>query len=193
MNEYGRMVEEEWLRTGELRSEIQLDQLVVMPNHIHALLFIDNLGQRSGFLKAHGRAPLRLQPRSLGAVVAGYKSSVTKRVNELRSAAGAPVWQRNYFERVVRNEDELARIREYIVSNPTRWADDEHNPANIKKKPSTNVGAHRVRSPCATAIPAKHVGAHGVRPPRRHSNSSETRRGAWRTPAQAPQQFQQNT
>ena len=62
----------------------------------------------------------------------GFKSTATKQINELRGTRGKPVWQRNYFERVIRDEDELSRISEYIIYNPRKWATDEDNPENWK-------------------------------------------------------------
>jgi len=67
-------------------------------------------------------------PRSLGALVAGFKSAVTRQVNEIRNAPGVKLWQRNYWERVVRDDDELNRIREYIRTNPVRWEMDQLYP-----------------------------------------------------------------
>ena len=78
--------------------------------------------------KAHGRAPLHRPAKSLGAFIAGFKSACTKRINEIRSTPGLPVWQRNYYERIIRNETELNAIREYIISNPAKWQEDEENP-----------------------------------------------------------------
>ena len=79
---------------------------------------------------AHGRAPLHRPPRSLGSFVAGYKSAATKRINVLRRTPGLSVWQRNYYEHVIRNDRDLAHIREYIAANPARWAEDENYPAH---------------------------------------------------------------
>jgi hypothetical protein len=62
-------------------------------------------------------------------MVRSFKSVVTKRINELRGAPGVPVWQRNYYERIIRDPGEMARIREYIALNPAHWATDENNPA----------------------------------------------------------------
>jgi REP element-mobilizing transposase RayT len=64
----------------------------------------------------------------LGAIVGSFKSAVTKWVNENRATPGAPVWQRNYYEHVIRDEGDLERIREYIATNPLRWEMDEENP-----------------------------------------------------------------
>jgi len=127
----GEIVQEEWTRSPQVRAEIDLDVFMVMPNHLHGIVVIrDDVG-------AHGRAPLppgggpRRAPRSLGSLVAGFKSAVTKRVNEVRGTPRLPVWQRSYYERVIRNERELEAIRQYIVDNPTRWAGDAENPANV--------------------------------------------------------------
>jgi len=96
-----------------------------MPNHIHGIIFINesNVG-------ATGRSPIRPGPRqgSLGSFLSGFKSATTKRINDLRRTSGL-VWQRNYYEHVIRNEDSLHRIREYIVDNPARWDFDRENPA----------------------------------------------------------------
>ena len=136
-NAFGEIVHEEWRRAGELRREIRLDAFVVMPNHIHGIVIICPVGETNRTsVGATGRSPLRARrpPRgparhSLGSFVGRLKPEVTKRVNQLRGTPGAPVWQRNYYEHVVRNEEELSRIREYIVTNPLRWAFDRENPA----------------------------------------------------------------
>ena len=60
--------------------------------------------------------------------MAQLKSIVTKRINQFRTTSGRPVWQRNYFERVIRNEHELIRAREYIVNTPLKWELDRENP-----------------------------------------------------------------
>ena len=65
---------------------------------------------------------------SVGTVIGAFKSAVTKRINELRGTPGAAVWQRNYFERIVRDEREMANIRHYIRTNSERWASDRENP-----------------------------------------------------------------
>ena len=67
---------------------------------------------------------------SLGAIVRSFKSAASKRINEIRNDPGSPVWQRTYYERIIRNDHELERIREYIVNNPLQWTDDSDNPMN---------------------------------------------------------------
>lgn len=148
LNDMGRIVADEWERTPKLRTNVELDVWTVMPNHFHGIILIhddtvgahrrapdfdvrSDLGIRHGMFNAEKtgacNAPLRRQSGSLGSVVAGFKSATTKRINTYRNNAGCPVWQRNYYERVIRNENELSRAREYIVNNPQKWALDKEN------------------------------------------------------------------
>ena len=123
----GRIVREEWLRTEIIRKEITLDAYVIMPNHFHGIVIIEKSSSESASVGAHGHAPqprdhapLRRSPRSLGSLVARYKGSVTRQVRKCRADRTFKVWQRNYFERVIRNERELTVIRRYILENPDR-------------------------------------------------------------------------
>jgi hypothetical protein len=65
----------------------------------------------------------------LGAIVRAFKSNAARRINALRNTLGAPVWQRNYYERIIRDDRELNAARRYILDNPRKWAEDKHNPA----------------------------------------------------------------
>jgi REP element-mobilizing transposase RayT len=68
-------------------------------------------------------------PGSLGAIIRSFKSAATKHINALRNTPGVPVWQRNYFERVIRDDREMDAVRRYIVDNPAKWNEDENHPA----------------------------------------------------------------
>jgi putative transposase len=129
LNEYGKAVEREWLRTTEIRPNLELDEFIIMPNHMHGIVVIveSNVG-------ATGRSPLPKgpTPKSMGAIVAGFKSSATKHINNLRSTPYKPVWQRNYYEHVIRNESDLSEIQEYIVNNPLKWDLDRENLQNAR-------------------------------------------------------------
>jgi REP element-mobilizing transposase RayT len=126
LNQWGDVVRDEWLRTAVLKPSVQLDALVVMPNHIPGVIWIRGEGTaRRAPTIGRFRASIT---RSLGTIVGAFKSACTRRINEIRNTPTLPVWQRNYFEHVVRNEAELLRIREYIASNPVRWAEDVNNP-----------------------------------------------------------------
>ena len=133
-NEVGQIAYDEWLRTEDIRPDIRLDSFQVMPNHFHAIVIVTEQFCEGAAVGAHSRAPFSRQPRSLGSLVSGFKSAATKRINQLRHTPGAPVWQRNYYERVIRSERELDATRQYIVENPAKWAEDAENPKNISRR-----------------------------------------------------------
>ena len=125
LNEFGVIVDDEWKRTALVRLNVELGKYVIMPNHIHGILVFvnDDVGATGPV------APTKtLQSGSLGSVMAQFKSIVTKRINKLQNVFGCPVWQRNYYEHVIRNEREMDRITRYIESNPAQWMDDDENP-----------------------------------------------------------------
>ena len=135
LNAPGLIVVEEWKRSSEIRREIGIDMFMVMPNHFHGIVIITN--PNAVYMRATSRSPLQRpvipkprgpKPKSLGAFIAGFKSAAAKRINILRNTPNRPVWQRSYYEHVVRNENELNRIREYMLNNPLRWEIDRNNP-----------------------------------------------------------------
>jgi REP element-mobilizing transposase RayT len=136
LNEYGKVVTEEWLRTAEIRPNVELDEFIIMPNHIHGIVAIIEscVGATGRSPKGEVPSPLPKGPTSssIGAIMAGFKSAVTRRVNELRSTRCEPVWQRNYYEHVIRNEHDLDEIREYIINNVLKWDLDSENPNNFR-------------------------------------------------------------
>jgi REP element-mobilizing transposase RayT len=74
-----------------------------------------------------------LKARSIGAILAQFKSLTTKRINALRGTPGAPVWQWNYYEHIIRNERSLQQIRRYILENPQHWNQDLENPCRTEQ------------------------------------------------------------
>jgi putative transposase len=136
LNEAGEIARTEWFTTAAIRPYVWLNEneFVVMPNHLHAIVWIveDGVGATTGRspLRLPSCAPLPNGPvhGSIGAIMAGFKSVSARRINAARRAPGTPVWHRNYYEHVVRTERELTAIREYILANPARWDDDENNP-----------------------------------------------------------------
>lgn len=146
LNDLGQIVVDEWEKTAIVRNNVILDAFVIMPNHFHGIIFLsEDVGATpsarpgvtgNNVVAIHKtRATQRVAPTgplfgSIGAVMAQFKSIVTKRINTLRNNPGCPVWQRNYYERVIRNEDELSRAREYIINNPMKWELDRENPVN---------------------------------------------------------------
>jgi len=129
MTAMGGCVEDEWRKTAELRPNVALDEYVVMPNHFHGIIVLsdpDKAGtaRRAPTMETFSR-PVR---SSLPTIVRSFKSAVTRSINAMRSTPGQPVWQRNYYEHVIRDALSLNHIREYISSNPLRWPADRENP-----------------------------------------------------------------
>ena len=105
---------------------VELDTYVVMPNHLHGI--IDICDQYSG-----NREKDQALRKPLGRLIGAFKTVSTRRVNNALETPGQPLWQRNYYERVIRNDEELDRVREYIVYNPMRWDTHSENPNFIPK------------------------------------------------------------
>ncbi len=139
LNKWGGIVQEEWVKSEGIRREIALDAFVVMPNHLHGIVVIKGAGMTGVNVGATSRSPLPAHgpgKRSLGAFMAGFKSAATKRINIERHLPGVPVWQRNYFDHIIRDETSLGRIREYILNNPQHWELDRENPLRLTSHPA---------------------------------------------------------
>ncbi|HNV70112.1 MAG TPA: transposase, partial [Candidatus Ozemobacteraceae bacterium] len=138
LNEFGEIVVAEWLKTPTIRAEIELDEWVVMPNHFHAIVCIRRGDRpvaptvappprpvaRPGAANHAAHGP---RPKSIGAMIAGFKSGVTTCINTKRGSPGAKVWQRGYYEHIIRDNESMGRIREYITMNPMKWGSDREN------------------------------------------------------------------
>jgi len=84
-------------------------------------------------------APLRQEPNSISSFVAGFKSAATKRINLLRDNRDIPIWQRNYYESIIRDEQSLITIQEYIKNNPCQWQKDSDNPVNDQSEQALDL------------------------------------------------------
>jgi putative transposase len=117
LNEWGQVAQREWFRTAELRSYVELwdDEFVVMPNHVHGIIWMVN--------NESAASPL-------GMIVRAYKSAVTFAINVLENQRGAVLWQRNYYEHIIRDEDDFQIKRGYIIANPSKWGKDDHDDLN---------------------------------------------------------------
>jgi putative transposase len=131
-NPFGVIGGECWNELPRHYPTVLLDAFVVMPNHIHGIVVIMNDAARhaqpsslEGVSAVAGLRPATTAKRyPLSEIVRALKSFSARRINELRKTPGCHVWQRNYFEHIIRNEEALRRIREYIHTNPIRWSDD---------------------------------------------------------------------
>lgn len=150
LNNVGEIVQWEWLELPKRLQYIDLGAYVVMPNHFHGILiFHENVGAtRQGLTNAYlgnvvipnritdgidgSPLPRGPQPKSLGAIMAQFKSRVTKRLWKIPALKGTPIWQRNYYEHVIRNEKDLQNKTDYINANPLLWDEDNENPLHIQ-------------------------------------------------------------
>jgi REP element-mobilizing transposase RayT len=137
LNPYGRIVERAWSDLPKHYPQVQLGTFCIMPNHVHAVIILVEPTVGAGSRGADLRPAPTTQPapaprQPLSEMVRAFKSYSAKQINDLRSTPGVPVWQRNFYEHIIRDEEEHQRIHLYIQANPANWVDDDENPANVK-------------------------------------------------------------
>lgn len=140
LNEYGKIAHQCWLDITNHFPHAHLDEFIIMPNHIHGIILLDDIG---GIQKNDGNknfemdiagaknfSPLRKRSlpngtsKTIGSIVRGFKIGVTK---WFRQNTDIPtIWQRNYYEHIIRNENELNKIRQYVINNPLNWKMDDN-------------------------------------------------------------------
>lgn len=113
-------------------------EFIVMPNHVHGIVLLVGAGSkpaRGAGADVPEKTWAGLEPaptrQTLSEIVRQFKTFSARRINAMRSTQGVPVWQRNYYEHVIRNEDDYHRIAEYITTNPARWEEDTLHPATL--------------------------------------------------------------
>lgn len=144
LNAFGEIASIEWNKTEIIRKEIRLDSYMIMQNHLHAVVWITNLNLETFIVGANGyspscitnkiisdnrayrHTPLRSPSNTIGSLIRGFKSSTTNKIHKINKKYNEPVWQRNYYEHIIRNENELNFIREYIRTNPANWRLDKY-------------------------------------------------------------------
>jgi putative transposase len=140
LNEIGEIVVECWSRIPQHFPSVELGEYVIMPNHIHGIIALNIVGARSPrpigeeqsispTVGARSPRPSDNSP-SLGKIVAYFKYQSTKHINQHHNMPGTRIWQRNYYDHVIRDDTDLQRIRRYIQDNPMKWALDQLHPDN---------------------------------------------------------------
>ena len=137
LNEYGTVAYDEWIKLPVRFSNCDLDVLQIMPNHIHGIMILkDTVGE--GFTPApkeqketiDDRATARVAPTNgrIGDIIGAYKSLVSKTCLEIfksKNTTMGKLWQRNYYEHIIRNEQSYQIVAEYIMNNPAKWQEDK--------------------------------------------------------------------
>lgn len=138
LNENGRVAYDEWMKTPEIRTNVELGEFIIMPNHMHGIILIYDRGELispemiiesqppdlgCGVCNMPQRSSFRSPSQTVGAIVRGYKSSVTKQLVLLGLVE--KLWQRNYYEHIIRNEQSFQNITNYIRNNPAKWVDNK--------------------------------------------------------------------
>jgi putative transposase len=111
-NTFGDIARSHWQQLSHHHSSIIMDESIVMPNHLHGIIILES---STGSTK------------SISEIIRGFKTFSAQAINKERGLRGVPVWQRNYYDRIIRNELELARVRQYIINNPQNWDADRNN------------------------------------------------------------------
>jgi putative transposase len=134
LNDAGNAVVQAWMAIPERFPSVQLDSFVVMPNHIHGIIFIlGKDGPRGKGAASSARTAILANARpTLGKIMRAFKSVSAIKINEIVGRIGRPVWHRNYYEHIVRRGKDLDEIRNYIAENPRQWASDAENPGKTE-------------------------------------------------------------
>ena len=136
LSEIGKITEKYWLEIPKHFPFVNLDEHIIMPNHIHGIIEIDKIGaqnirtvgtQNLVFLQSGYKNKFGPQSKNLSSIIRGFKIGVTKYVNNSDINF---LWQPRFHDRIIRNEKELDTIRKYICDNPVKWHLDKYNPEN---------------------------------------------------------------
>ncbi|MFQ4146178.1 transposase [Chlorogloeopsis sp. ULAP02] len=119
LNHFGKIVQFHWCSLEKYYSHIQLDEFVVMPNHFHGIIIInENIGIDEA---------INNKKTGIPEIIRGFKTFSARQINKSRHQPGMPLWQRNYYERIIRDEEELNQIKKYIINNPQTWTQDQES------------------------------------------------------------------
>lgn len=136
LNTIGMIVESCWSKIPSHFSDVELDQFIVMPNHLHGIIFIT--ADKTGTACRAPTDPASRNMRfgcpaaaSLPTIIGSFKSAVSRTLNQTVKRTSKSIWQRGYFEHVIRNNESLDKIRKYIIDNPFHWTLDRENPDKV--------------------------------------------------------------
>jgi putative transposase len=116
LNDCGKLVASEWMRTATIRKNVILDEWIIMPNHFHGIMTLANPLMKN--IRPHGRSST-IRKSSLGSIIGQFKAVTTKLIRAKGKSDFA--WQPRFYDHLIRDEKSLRKIREYIVKNPGQW------------------------------------------------------------------------
>ncbi|PKL81722.1 MAG: transposase [Ignavibacteriae bacterium HGW-Ignavibacteriae-3] len=132
LNGVGRIVEEEWTKTKLIRKNVDLDYHIIMPNHLHGIIIINEPRRDvARNVSTNNNKYSKMSPKSgsLSSIIRSFKSAVSKNIHEYGCTDFSR--QSRFYDRIIRNENELFNIRRYIIQNPLRWEYEKDKPENI--------------------------------------------------------------
>jgi len=128
LNEYGQIATACWLAIPDHFPNIELDAFVIMPNHMHGIVVINDIHTDVGaqYIAPSTEKHAIPLPKagSLSVAIRSYKAAVTRQINNLYHVAGEHLWQRNFHDHIIRNEMGLNYLRAYVINNPVAWTKD---------------------------------------------------------------------
>ena len=140
-NRQAEVVTECWLDLPAHYTNCVLDKFIIMPNHVHGIIIIDNEIAETGLklnntIVATGLKPVSTagrvaKPYPLSEIIRGFKTFSARRINEYQNTRGKAFWQSRFFDHIIRNREELKRIRQYIIENPLKWELEKNNHENL--------------------------------------------------------------
>lgn len=138
LSKFGLVAKQQWEKLPKRFPNIELGVFVIMPNHTHGIIVIkvgrgtaENPSDPDGELSRRAPTQEGFQKPvrgSIPTIIRSYKSAVSYRINLMRGTQDIPVWQRNYYEHIIRNEQDLQNKTDYIEANPLLWGEDDENP-----------------------------------------------------------------
>ena len=127
----GTVIEDCWAKLPDHYDNVALDAFILMPNHVHGVIIIEDGPTCVGAgLKPALPAAVSVRRHGVSEIVRAFKTFSAREINEMRASTGTPVWQRGFYDHVIRDNGELDRVRTYVMDNPRKWSEDADNPAN---------------------------------------------------------------
>ena len=131
LNEYGKIINQCWDDLPNHYQNCRLDEFIIMPNHMHGIVIIDNSAAGTGLKPVRTiLVPTTAKQYSLSEIIRGLKTFSSRKINEQNPNLKFR-WQSRFYDHIIRDEKPLDDIREYIRSNPLKWESDRNNPENL--------------------------------------------------------------